>query len=112
MNIQIYCGKKNFDSPKAERYFKERRIPFQCLDLKKHRLGEREIRMMLSAAGPEELIDRNDKKVREHPACYYDKAELLIPAIQENPWLLRVPIVRNGNRITIGYKPEIWETWQ
>ena len=60
----------------------------------------------------EELIDRKDKKVKEHPACYYDRAELLIPAIQENPWLLRLPIVRNGNQMTIGYKPEIWEKWQ
>ena len=61
MNIQIYCGKKNFDAQKAERYFKERRIPFQALDLKKHKLGEREIRMMISAIGIEKLIDRDDK---------------------------------------------------
>ena len=112
MNIQIYCEKKNFDAQKAERYFKERRIPFQALDLKKHRLGEREIRMMISAIGMEKLIDREDKKVREHPACYYDREELLIPAIQENPWLLRLPIVRNGNRMTSGYQPDIWEQWE
>ena len=112
MNIQIYCGKKNFDAQKAERYFKERRIPFQSLDLKKHRLGEREIRLMLNAAGMENLLDREDKRVKEHPACYYDRAELLIPAIQENPWLLKTPIVRNGNQITIGFRPEIWDLWK
>jgi arsenate reductase-like glutaredoxin family protein len=112
MNIQIYCGKKNFDAQKAERYFKERRIPFQALDLKKHKLGEREIRMMISAIGIEKLIDRDDKKVKEHPACYYDREELLIPAIQENPWLIRVPIVRNGNKMTIGYQPDIWAQWE
>ena len=112
MNIQIYAGKKNFDTQKAERYFKERRIPFQSLDLKKHRLGEREIRLMLDAIGMEKLIDREDKKVKEHPACYFDRAELLIPAIQENPWLLKTPIVRNGNRVTCGYEPEIWDKWE
>ena len=112
MNIQIYCGKKNFDFQKAERYFKERRIPFQALDLKKHKLGEREIRMMISAIGIEKLIDRDDKKVKEHPACYYDREDLLIPAIQENPWLIRVPIVRNGNKMTIGYQPDIWAQWE
>lgn len=112
MNIQIYCGKKNFDAQKTERYFKERRIPFQSLDLKKHKLGEREIRLMISTIGLDTLIDREDKKVKEHPACYYDREELLIPAIQENPWLLKVPIVRNGSRMTVGYKPEIWEAWQ
>ena len=111
MNIQIYCGKKNFDTQKAERYFKERRIPIQALDLKKHRLGEREIRMMISAIGMEELIDRDEKRVREHPACYYDRADLLIPAIQENPWLLHLPIVRNGSQMTTGYKPDVWEKW-
>ena len=112
MNIQIYCGKKNFDAQQAERYFKERRIPFQALDLKKHKLGEREIRMMLSAIGMEKLIDREDKKVKEHPACYYDREELLIPAIQENPWLLKLPIVRNGNKMTTGYQPDVWNQWE
>ncbi len=111
MNIQIYSGKKNFDTQKAERYFKERRIPFQSLDLKKHRLGEREIRLMLDAIGAEKLINREDKKVKEHPACYYDRAEMLIPAIQENPWILNTPIVRNGSRITSGYQPAVWDTW-
>ena len=105
MNIQIYSGKKNFDAQKAERYFKERRIPFQNLDLKKHKLGEREVRLMLSAIGKEEIIDREDKKVKEHPACYYDRAEMLISAI-------KLPIVRNGNKMTTGYKPEVWEQWQ
>ena len=112
MNIQIYFGKKNFNTQKAERYFKERRIPFQGLDLKKHRLGEREVRLMLEKIGMEEILDRDDSKVREHPACYYDRAELLIPAIQENPWLLKTPIMRNGNRITAGYQPETWEKWE
>ncbi len=112
MNIQIYIGKKNFEAQKAERYFKERRIPFQSMDLKKHRLGEREIRLMLNAVGMEKLIDRNDRKVREHPACYFDRPELLIPAIQETPWLLNTPIVRNGDKITTGYRPDVWETWE
>ena len=111
MNIQIYSGKKNFDTQKAERYFKERRIPFQALDLKKHRLGEREIRLMIRQIGLEKLMDREDKKVREHPACYYTQEDLLIPAIQEAPFLLRTPIVRNGERMTVGYQPEVWETW-
>ena len=111
MNIQIYMGKKSFDAQKAERWFKERRIPFQALDLKKHKLGDREIRLMISAIGLENLIDREDKKVKEHPACYYDRSELLIPAIQENPWLLKLPIVRNGTQMTQGYKPETWEQW-
>ena len=112
MNIQIYSGKKNFEAQKAERYFKERRIPFQSLDLKKHKLGEREIQLMISAIGIEELIDRGDKRVKEHPACYYDKAELIIPAVREAPWLLKQPIVRNGSQMTTGYRPDVWEQWK
>ena len=112
MNIQIYFGKKNFDTQKAERFFRERRIPYQALDLKKHVRGEREVRLMLDAVGMSRLIDRDDKKVKEHPACYYDKEELLIPAIRENPWLLKTPIVRNGSRITVGYQPDVWEKWE
>ena len=111
MNIQIYSGKKNFDTQKAERYFKERRIPVQMMDLKKHPLGEREIRLMLQNVGMEKLIDRENPKVKEDPACYYDRESLLIPAIQEAPWLLKTPIVRNGNRMTVGYQPEIWAQW-
>ena len=112
MSIQIYSGKKNFDTQKAERYFKERRIQVQMMDLKKHRLGEREIQTMIRAVGIERLIDREDKRVREHPACYYDRESLLIPAIQEAPWLLRSPIVRNGSRVTVGYQPEVWDSWK
>lgn len=111
MNIQIYSAKKNFDVQKAERFFRERRIPVQMMDLKKHPLGEREIRLMLQQVGMERLIDREDRKVKEHPACYYVQESLLIPAIQEAPWLLRTPVVRNGNRVTVGYQPEIWEEW-
>ena len=111
MNIQIYSGKKNFDTQKAERYFKERRIPVQMIDLKKHVPGEREIRLILQNVGMDQLIDREDKRVREHPACYYNQESLLIAAVQEDPWLLKTPVVRNGNKVTVGYHPEIWEQW-
>ena len=111
MNVQIYYYKRNFDVQKAERYFKERRMPVQMLDLRKHHLGEREIRLMMGMIGAEKLLDRDNPKVREHPACYYDRESLLLPAIQENPWLLRSPLVRNGSQITAGYTPEQWEKW-
>ena len=106
MSIQMYVSRKNFDTQKAERFFKERRIPVQLMDLKKHRLGEREIRVMLNAVGAENLIDRAEKKVKEHPACYYDRESLLIPAIQEAPWLLKSPIIRNGTKVIVGWQPD------
>jgi len=109
--IQIYACKKNFDVQKAERFFKERRITIQVLDLKKHKLGERELQVMARAGGVQSLIDRDDKKVKDHPACYFSQDSLLIPAILETPWLLKSPIVRNGSKVTVGYQPDVWEAW-
>lgn len=109
-NIQLYVSKKNFDVQKAERFFKERRVQVQVLDLKKHRLGERELQT-IGKGNLSALIDREDKKVKEHPACYYDRDSLLFPAVQECPWLLKAPIARCGTSITVGYEPEVWESW-
>ena len=111
MNIQMYVSKKNFDVQKAERFFKKRRITVQVMDLKKHRLGEREVQVMARAGGLQALIDREDKKVKEHPACYYNQDSLLMSAILETPWLLKSPILRNGSKVTVGYAPDTWEEW-
>ncbi len=111
MNIQMYVSKKNFDVQKAERFFKERRIAVQVMDLKKHKLGEREVQVMAKAGGLQNLIDREDKKVKEHPACYYNQDSLLMAAILETPWLLKSPIVRCGSKATVGYQPDVWEEW-
>ena len=111
MNILMYVSKKNFDVQKAERFFKERRITVQVMDLKKHRLGEREVQVMARAGGLQALIDREDKKVKEHPACYYNQDSLLMSAILETPWLLKSPILRNGSKVTVGYAPDTWEEW-
>ena len=111
MNIQLYAVRKNFDQQKAERYFKERRIPVQVMDMKKHKLGRRELETFARALGAQQLIDREDKRVKEHPACYYNQDALILDAILESPWLLRSSIVRNGNKITVGYCPQVWDEW-
>ena len=108
--LQMYVSKKNFDVQKAERFFKERRIQIQVLDLKKHKLGERELQV-LARGGLSELIDREDGRVKEHPACYYDRDSLILPAVLEAPWLLKSPILRNGTKVTVGYQPEVWTEW-
>ena len=110
--IQLYISKKNFDVQKAERFFKERRIPVQVMDLKKHKLGERELQTMARAVGLENLLDREDKKVKEHPASYCSIESALIEYMLENPWLLKAPVVRNGSKVTVGYCPEVWESWK
>ena len=109
--IQMYVSKKNFDVQKAERFFKERRVTVQVMDLKKHKLGERELQLFVRALGLDGLLDREDKKVREHPACYTDQMDVILSEIQENPWLLRSPILRCGSRVTAGCCPEEWQRW-
>ena len=66
---------------------------------------------MARAGGLQALIDREDKKVKEHPACYYNQDSLLMSAILETPWLLKSPILRNGSKVTVGYAPDTWEEW-
>ena len=110
--IQLYISKKNFDVQKAERYFKERRIQVQVMDLKKHKLGERELQTMVRAVGLMNLLDREDRKVKEHPASYCNIESALIAYILDNPWLLKAPIVRNGSKATVGYCPEVWDSWR
>lgn len=109
--IQLYVSKKNFDAQKAERFFKERRIPVQVMDLKKHKLGDRELQIMAKGIGLQGLLDKDDKRVKKHPACYCNIDSMIMDAIRENPWLLKSPIVRNGNQCTIGYQPDVWEAW-
>lgn len=109
--IQMYVSKKNFDVQKAERFFKERRITLQVMDLKKHPLGQRELEALSAGRGLSALIDREDKKVREHPACYYNQDSMLLAAVLEAPWLLKSPLVRMGRKVTVGYDPDAWDAW-
>ena len=109
--IQLYIPKKSFDAQKAERFFKERRIQVQLMDLKKHKLGEREVQLFIRTVGLPQLLDLEDKKVKEHPAAYHLSPEDVAADILENPWLMKSPLVRCGNKVTVGYHPEIWETW-
>ena len=111
MNIQLYISKKNFDVQKAERFFKERRIKVQVMDLKKHKLGERELQVFAKGRGLASLLDLEDKKVAAHPAAFNSIESYLMQYFIETPWLLKAPIVRNGSKVTVGYEPEVWEQW-
>ena len=110
MNIQIYMLKRNFDVQKAERFFKERRIPFQLVDLKKHPLGKREIQLF-AKGDVKSLLDKDSVRVKEHPALYTNDDERITEYIQASPELLRLPIVRNGSKFTIGVDEAVWKTW-
>lgn len=110
MNIQIYGKSKCFDTKKAERYFKERKIKFQAIDLPRFGMGKRELESVKQAVGLEALIDEKAQgaEILNYLAYDRDKFEKLL----EEPWLIKTPIVRNGKKATIGYAPEIWKTWE
>lgn len=111
MNIQIYALKKNFDTQKAERFFKERRIPYQLLDLKKHKLGQRELSLFARRLGAQNLVDRQSPDALSHPIAHTDDDQYILDSLMENPRFLRTPIVRNGEKVTMGVDEAAWESW-
>ncbi len=113
MNIQIFGKSKCFDSKKAERYFKERGIKFQYIDLGKYGISPGEYKSVKAAVGGmEKLMDESSKEYEANFVKYLsddaDKEEKLL----ENPKMFKTPIVRNGKKATIGYQPDIWKTWE
>ena len=113
MNIQIFGTKKCFDTKKADRYFKERGIKFQFIDLKEKGMSKGEFTSVKQAVGGlEKLVDENNKDKNTLALLMYlsdsDKEEKLL----ENQQLLKTPIVRNGKQATVGYQPEIWKNWE
>ncbi len=111
MNVQIYFNKKNPDVLKAERFFKERRVPCQLMDLKKHKLGARELQAFVNAVGAAALVDRDGKKALERPVAHMSTDSLIAAELLNDPAALRSPIVRNGNRVTVGAAEETWKLW-
>lgn len=110
MNIQIFGKSKCFDTKKAQRYFKERRIPFQSIDLLDKGISRGELKSVLQAVGGlEALLDPHhpDYPLLQYLAYPEDKVEKILA----DPRLLRTPIVRNGPRATVGYAPQVWQTW-
>ena len=113
MNIQIFGTKKCFDTKKADRYFKERGIKFQFIDLKEKGMSKGEFASVKQAVGGlDNLLDENNKDKNTLALLKYlsdaDKEEKLL----ENQQLLKTPIVRNGRQATVGYQPEVWKTWE
>ena len=113
MNIQIFGTKKNFDSKKAERYFKERGIKYQFIDMKEKGLSKGEFQSVCKAIGGyNKLIDTNCKDKDLLALITYIAEEDKAEKILENQSIIKVPVVRNGKQATVGYQPEIWKNWK
>lgn len=112
MNIQIFGKSKCFDTKKAERYFKERRIKYQMVDLLRYGLSGKEFdAVLLGVGGIDNLIDWDGKSPEITLMKYMEDVRAKEDKVFDDPSLMRTPIVRNGRQVTVGYHPEIWETW-
>ena len=110
--IQIYFAKRNPDVLKAERFFKERKTPVQLMDLTRHKLGRRELETFARAAGgAAALVDRSTPKALERPVAHMTGESLILDTLMDSPTALRTPIVRDGQRVTIGVDEAAWRAW-
>ena len=113
MNIQIFGTKKNADARKAERYFKERGIRFQYIDLKAKGLSKGELQSVSQAVGGlDKMIDPAAGDNDLLTLLEYLTPEAKFEKVLENQQLLKQPVVRNGKQASIGYAPEIWKDWK
>ena len=105
MNIQIFGTKKCNDTKKAERFFKERGIKFQFIDMKEKGMSKGEFTSVAQANW--ECKDKDMLALIKYIANE-DKLEKVL----ENPQVIKTPVVRNGKQSTLGYQPDIWKDWK
>lgn len=113
MNIQIFGTKKSFDTKKAQRWFKERRIRVQFIDLREKEMSKGELRAVVQAAGGiDALVDpaAKDQDTVALLGCLAESQRF--DKLLENQQVLREPIVRNGRQATVGYQPDVWKGWE
>ena len=112
MNIQIFGTKKCFDTKKAERYFKERGLKFQKIDLVQKGLSPGELKSITQTIGLENLINKDSPNYKESVIAYTEDIVTIQEILLASPKLLKTPIVRNGKKATVGYQPDIWKAWE
>ena len=113
MNIQIFGTAKSFDTKKAERWFKERRIKYQFIDMKRYGLSGKEFDSVLRAVGGvDKLVDWDGKDPDLDLLRYLASETAKEDKVYENQDLIRLPVVRNGKKATVGYAPEAWKEWE
>ena len=113
MNIQIFGTKKSLDTKKAERYFKERGIKYQFIDMKEKGMSKGELQSVCQAVGGlESLVDKECKDKDALALIKYIAEEDRMEKILENQKVIKLPVVRNGKQATVGYVPDIWKNWK
>ena len=113
MNIQIFGTKKCNDTKKAERYFKERGIKYQFVDMKEKGMSKGEFTSVAEKNGGVDNMLNPDAKDKDALALIKNIAdEDKLITILENQQVIKTPIVRNGKQSTLGYQPDVWKAWE
>ena len=111
--MQIFGKTKCFDSKKAERYFKERGRKYQYIDLKEKGMSKGELNAVCQAVGGlDALLDENCRDKDALALVRYIAEEDRIEKVLENQQVIKTPVVRNGKKATVGYRPEVWKGWE
>lgn len=113
MNIQIFGTKKCSDTRKAERFFKERGIKYQFIDMKEKGMSKGELTSVAAANGGISGMVDPDAKDKDALALFkYIAEEDKLSKLLENQQIIKTPVVRNGKQSTLGYQPEVWKKWE
>lgn|SRR5690606_15457955 len=112
MDVQIFGTAKCKSTQKALRFFKERRIPVHYVDLTRKAASKRELDRFAQKFGAEALLDRDSKRFRDRGLHVAHLPESrILPLLIDEPLLLRTPLVRRGNQVTIGLAEGEWRAW-
>ena len=112
MNIQIFGTRKCNDTKKAERFFKERGIRYQFIDMKEKGMSKGEFLSVAQAnGGLDQMIQWEGKDKDTLALIRYLAEEDKLEKVLENPQVIKTPVVRNGKKSTLGYQPEVWKSW-
>lgn len=113
MNIQIFGIKKCSDTRKAERFFKERRIKYQSIDMKEKGMSRGEFNSIKQAVSSlDSMIDENSKDKDLITMIKYLSDSDREEKVFENQHIIKTPVVRNGKKATVGYCPDVWKEWE
>ena len=112
MNIQIFGTKKCNETKKAERFFKERGIKYQFVDMKKKGMSKGDFYSVAQAnGGLDHMINWEGKDQNLLALIKYIANEDKLEKVLENPQVIKTPVVRNGKQSTLGYQPDVWKKW-
>ncbi|OOM16171.1 arsenate reductase family protein [Clostridium saccharobutylicum] len=111
MNIQIFGTKKCFDTKKAERFFKERKVKFQFIDLNEKSMSKGELTSILKSKNINDLINTKSKDYAKLNFSNIRSSEIKAELLLKNQKVMMTPIVRNGKEATVGYEIDVWNKW-